>query len=142
MHARNSFKNKVFWKMIIEKTLKSLVSFFFWTQSLLIDKITKTKKGLELVISPFSSHDTSSEKLLYSLYITDQVWWCNVKQFLSHFKNHICKFMQVNSWHHKLFRFHLSFWIWKVWKGRGKITKIWISQEQKELFRWNKKHFS
>ena len=27
-------------------------------------------------------------------------------------------------------------------KGRGKITKIWISQEQKEIFRWNKKHFS
>ena len=53
-----------------------------------------------------------------------------------------CKFMQANSWRHKLFHFHLFFWIWKVWKGRGKITKIWISQEQKELFRWNKKHFS
>ena len=25
---------------------------------------------------------------------------------------------------------------------RGKITKIWISGEWKELFRWNKKHFS
>ena len=24
---------------------------------------------------------------------------------------------------------------------RGKITKIWISQEWKELFRWNKRHF-
>ena len=28
------------------------------------------------------------------------------------------------------------------WKGRGKITKIWISRERKELFRWNKKHLS
>ena len=30
-----------------------------------------------------------------------------------------------------------------MWKGRGKITKIWISREQKELCRWNKKqkHF-
>ena len=35
-------------------------------------------------------------------------------------KNYICKFMQVNSWHHKLFHFHLSFWIWKVWKEREK----------------------
>ena len=28
------------------------------------------------------------------------------------------------------------------WKGRGKITKIWISRERRELFRWNQKHFS
>ena len=28
------------------------------------------------------------------------------------------------------------------WKGRGKITKIWISRERKELSRWNKKHLS
>ena len=30
--------------------------------------------------------------------------------------------------------------------GRKRVedgnTKIWISQERKELFRWNKKHFS
>ena len=73
--------------------------------------------------------------------LSDQVWWCNVKQFLSYSKNYICKFMQVNSWHHKLFHFYLSFWICKVWKGREKITKIWISWKQKELFRWNKNFF-
>ena len=28
------------------------------------------------------------------------------------------------------------------WKGSEKITKNWISREQKELFSWNKKHFS
>ena len=74
--------------------------------------------------------------------LSDQVWWCNVKQFLRYSKNYICKFVLVNSWHHKLFHFHLSFWIWKVWKGREKITKIWMSREWKELFKWNKKHFS
>ena len=26
--------------------------------------------------------------------------------------------MQVNSWLHKLLHFHLSFLIWKAWKGR------------------------
>ena len=26
-------------------------------------------------------------------------------------------------------------------RGEGENTKIWISQEQRELFRWNKKHF-
>ena len=74
--------------------------------------------------------------------LSEQVWWYNVKQFLSYSKNQIYKFMQVDSWHHKLFHFHLSFWIWKVWKGRDKITRIWISRTQKELFRWNKEHFS
>ena len=66
----------------------------------------------------------------------------DIKQFLSYSKNYIYKFMQPSSWHHKLFHFHLSFWIWKLWKGRRKTTKTWISWEWKELFRWNKKHFS
>ena len=66
--------------------------------------------------------------------LSDQVWWCNIKQFSSYSKNYIWKFMQTNSWHHKLFHFHLSFWIWKVWKGRERITETWISWERKELF--------
>ena len=49
--------------------------------------------------------------------------------------------MQANSWHQKSFHFHLSFWIWKVWKGRKKVTKIWIFQEPKELFGWKKPFF-
>ena len=31
--------------------------------------------------------------------------------------------MKINSWHHKLFQFHLSFWIWKV-ERRKKLQKI------------------
>ena len=71
----------------------------------------------------------------------DQVWLCNIKQVLSYSKNYIHKYMQTNSWH-KLFHFHLSFRIWKVWKGREKIAKTWISWEWKELFRSSKKCFS
>ena len=78
--------------------------------------------------------------LLLMYYIPDQVWWCNIKSFLSYSKNYICYFMQANSWR-KLLYFCLSFWVWKVWKRREKNTKIWISWEQKELFRWNKEHF-
>ena len=74
--------------------------------------------------------------------LSDPVWRCNVEQFLSDSKNYIYKFIQVNWWHHKLFHFHLSFWIRKLWKRTEKITKIWISQEGKELFRWNKQYFS
>ena len=41
-------------------------------------------------------------------------WWCNIQRFLSYSKNHIWKFMQANSWHHRLFHFYLSFCIQKV----------------------------
>ena len=73
--------------------------------------------------------------------LSDQVWWCNVTQFLSYFKIYIYSFMQANSWHHKLFHFLLPLSIWKLWKGREKMLKIWIPQERKDLFGWNKKHF-
>ena len=74
-----------------------------------------------------------------SYILSDQVWWYNITRFLSYSKNYICKCMQANSWHHKLFYFYLSFWMWKVWKEREKITKIWLSpREWKELFRWIK----
>ena len=32
--------------------------------------------------------------------------------------------MQANSWHHKLFHFHLSFRIWKKWKRGKKLQKF------------------
>ena len=46
-------------------------------------------------------------------------------------KNYICKFMQVNWWHQKLFHFHWSLRILKLWRGREKIIKIWIFWERK-----------
>ena len=76
--------------------------------------------------------------LLVMYYLTKFI---NIKWFLSYSKNYTWKFMQANSWHHKLFQFHLSFTILKVWKRRGKITKISIFWEWKELFRWKKNIF-
>ena len=105
-----------------------------------MDKVMKNKRSLKLVTSLFRLRKKFI-KISLLVILPDQVW-CYIKRFLSYSKNYTCKFMQANSWHHKLFHFHLFFWIWKVWKGRGKITKNWISQEQKELFRWNKKPFS
>ena len=52
---------------------------------------------------------------------------------MSYSKNCICKFMQANSWHHKLFQFHLSFWVWKVWKGREKIQKCEYRKNEKSF---------
>ena len=133
LYARNSFKNKIFWKRIIKKPQKGHnIIFFFRTQFLLNDKIVKNKRDLKLVTSCSSGYKIS----------LDQVWWCNIKRLLSYSKNYISKFMQANSWHHKVFRFLLFFYIWKMWKGREKITNIWKSLERKELFRWNKKSFS
>ena len=65
-----------------------------------------------------------------------------IKRCSSYSKNYTWKFMQANSWHHKLFLLHFSFWIRRVCKGRGKITKSWISPEQKEIFKLNKTFFS
>ena len=84
LHARNSFENKIFWKRIIKK------STLFQTQSLLMYKVIKNKRGP-------SSYESSSEKFLYYLYTTWPSLICNIKQLLSYFKNYICKFMQANS---------------------------------------------
>ena len=79
-----------------------------------MDKIIKNKSFLELVTSRSSGYKTSSENSFISYVLSDQVWWYIMKRFLSYTKNHIWKFMQANLWH-KLFYFHLSFWIWEVW---------------------------
>ena len=63
----------------------------------------------------------------------DEIWWCNIEQFLSYSNNYISKFMPANLWH-KLFHFRLSFWIWKVWKGRGKKQNIEYLEIEKSFF--------
>ena len=98
-----------------------------------MNKVIKNKRGLELVTSPSSGQETSSQKFLYSLYIIWPGVMMYVKQFLSYPQNYICKFMQVNSWHHKLSHFHLSFWIWKVWKGMEKIQKFEYVENEKSF---------
>ena len=45
---------------------------------------------------------------------------------MSYSKNYTFKFMQTNSWHHKLFHFHLFFQIWKAWKGREKKSDMFF----------------
>ena len=114
----------------LSKSLKKV--FFFWTQFLLMDKVIKNKSGLELVPSCSPGHKTSSEKSLCYI-LSDKVWWCNIKQFLSYSKNYICKFMHVSSWDHKLFHFHFSFWILKVQKGREKLQNFEYLENKKSF---------
>ena len=49
--------------------------------------------------------------------------------------------MQANSWHHKLFHFHVLFWILKVLKGREKIQKIEYLENEKSLLDEIKKNW-
>ena len=42
--------------------------------------------------------------------------------------------MQANSWHHKLFHFHLSFCIFKVWKRREKTQNFEYLENEKGFF--------
>ena len=121
LHARTSFRHKIFWKRIIKKPLKSWLYFFFRIQSLLRDKVIKNKSNLEIVTSRSSDCKTVQKNAFISYVLSDQIWVYNTKRFLNYSKNYICKFMQANSWLDKLFHLHMSFWIWKVWKGREKI---------------------
>ena len=50
-------------------------------------------------------------------------------------------FLQAKSWYINYSTSICPFQSGKCGK-KGKITKIWISREQKEIFRWNKKHCS
>ena len=115
-----------------------MLTLLFLSNPVLFNWQNYEKGGLELVISRTAGYKKGHKNFLISYILPDQVWWCNIKQFLSYSKYYACRFMQANSWHHKSFHFHFFFWIWKVWNGRGKITKIWISRERKELFRWKK----
>ena len=134
-------KNKILWKRV-SKSLKKLTLFLLLNPVPFNGQSYQKLKGSGTSDQSFFRLQNKFRKILFHYMLSDQVWWCNAKQFLSYSKNYVCKFMQANSWHHKLLNFYLSFCIWKVWKGREKTIQNWISREWKELLRWNKKHFS
>ena len=75
---------------------------------------------------PVAIHVTKQvqKNSIISYVLSQQVWWCNVKQFLNYFKNSICKFMQANLLHHKLFHFNLPFESGKCGKQGRKLQKF------------------
>ena len=115
-----------------QNALKKLTLFFLLNPVPFNGQNYENKRGLELLTSRSSGYQTSSKKSFISYVLSDQVWWCNIKRFLSCSKNYICKFVQVNSWH-KSFHFHLSFWIWKKWKGE-KLQKFEYLENKKSFF--------
>ena len=57
----------------------------------------------------------------------------NIKWFSSYFKNFTFKFMQLSSWHHKLFHFHLPFWIGKFGKEEEKLKNFEYLENKKSF---------
>ena len=99
----------------------------------------KNKKGLELVTSRSSGYKTSSKNTFISYISPYQLWWYNevvLELFqILHLQIYACQFMK---WYfiiiiHKWFHFHLSFWIWKLWKGREKLQKSEYFEKEKSF---------
>ena len=78
----------------LSKIFQRLTSFSFWTQSLLMNKIIRNKRDLELVTNHYSDYETSHKNFFISYILSDQVWSCNIKRFLSYSKitpEYLCK---------------------------------------------------
>ena len=143
LHARKSFKNKTFWKKKKKSNSLKKVKLLFLSNPVSFNGQSYQKQKGSGTSDQLLSRLQNKFRKIPLFVIYDLNKFDDVKQFLSYSKNYICKFMQGgNSWHRKLFHFHLYFWIWKVGKLREKNTKIWISWKLKELFRWNKKCFT
>ena len=129
-----------------QKALKKVISFFL-SNPLPFNRQKYQKQIVhgtsDSVTSRYSGCETSSEKFLYllaSYVLSDQVWWCNIKRVLIYSKNYICKFKQAKFW--QIIPLPFAILNLECAEGWEKVTKIWISWEQKDLFRWNKKHLS
>ena len=55
-----------------------------------MDKVITNKTDLELVTSCSSVTKQVQKSSFLNYILSDQVWWCNIKQFLSYSKNYIC----------------------------------------------------
>ena len=51
-----------------------------------MDKIIKSKRGLELAASRSSGYEASSKNFFISYVLFDQLWWCNIKRFFELFQ--------------------------------------------------------
>ena len=72
-------------------------------------------------------------KFSISYVLSGQIWWYNIKRFLSYSKNYICKFMQTNSWHHKFSASICPFESGKCGKKGEKLYKLEYLENQKSF---------
>ena len=89
LHARHSFKNKIFWKTIFEKDLKRLILFFLSKQVLFNWPDYEKQKGPGTSDQSLLRLQIKLRKISLLVILPDQVWWCNIKRFFSYSKNYI-----------------------------------------------------
>ena len=99
----------------------------------IIDKVIKNKRGLELVTNSLQVMKQVQKNSFISYILSVQVWWFNIKQFFSYSKNYFCKFMQSNSWHHKLFHLICPSLFGKCGKERKKLQKFEYLKNKKSF---------
>ena len=108
---------------------------------------TKTKKGSETrfccVFSAWFFHKNAAYLIFY-LWAKFQ---CHNLFFFSRYQTKcVIKFLfrqLMTSWTLRfIFDHPLKQWPTGRKRGKDRNTKIWISRERKQLFRWNKKNFS
>ena len=122
----------------LSKSLKKLYNFIsFWTQPLLMDKVIKNKRGMELVTSHSSGHQKTPLFVTYYLNKFDDVWssyWVIPKLTFAN----LCKSV------HDIMNYSTSpYYPFESGNcGKGKNYKNLNTREWKELFRWSRKHFS
>ena len=108
--------------------------------------LPKLQRGLGLAFAAYFLHDFSIKMLF--------IWYSIYGQSFSVIPFSFSRY-QTKCVIEFLFRQLMASWILrfifdhplKQWptgrkKGNDRYTKIWISEGWKELFRWNKKHFS
>ena len=118
-----------------QKLLKKLTLFFISNPVLFNGQSYKKQKGLG-----------TSNQSLFRL----QNKFTKISILVKYYQTKFDGVIQIGSWvipkitplHlckpiHKLFHFHLLFWIWKVWKGSGKITNFeYLENEKRFLDIW------
>ena len=119
-------------KVDYQKAMKKLTLFFLSNLLPLNEQHYQKQKGPETSDKWLFRLRNKFRKIHFLLmhYLTKFV---DVKQFLSYSKNYICKFIQANSWQYKLFHFHLSFWIWKLWEEEILQKMHYLGNEKRFL---------
>ena len=108
--------------------------------------LAKLKRGLGIAFGAYFLHDFSINMFGINTLSMEKVSMSHLISFSRYETKCVIKFLFRELMTAKTLRFPLNQplkqWLTGKKKAEWEITKIWISGERKELFRWNKKHFS
>ena len=108
--------------------------------------LAKLKKGLGLAFCAHFLHNFFCKNALYLIFYQWTKFQFHTFFLSQDIKQNVIKFLfrQLMTLYTLLFFLGqpLKYWLTGEERGEDENTKIWISQERKELFRWNKKHLS